>query len=98
MKFIFSFLLMSSVCAREIITIHHPKELTEDAKFVSLTLQRQMALPESFIHLDSSPCQESEYNVATICILDNGEVEVKQIKVALMQKMLRAFGDINETP
>lgn len=98
MKFIFSLLLISSAYAREIITVHYPSERLEDAEFVSLTLQRQMSLPASFIRLETTPCQSDEFNVATICILDNGEIEVKQIKVALMQKMLRAFGEINETP
>lgn len=98
MKFIFSLLLISNVYARDLITIHHSAEQAKDAMFVAQTLQHQLALPESFIQLETTPCQISEFNVATVCILENGEVEVKQVKVEVMQRMLKAFGEVYETP
>lgn len=98
MKFIFSLLLVSSLQAREIISIHHPLERIEDAKFVAQTLQHQMALPANFIQLNATPCKHKELTVATICIQASGEIEVAQVKVEVMQKMLKAFGDVYETP
>lgn len=97
MKYIFSFLILtSSLNAHEVISIHFPDAREDDAKFVASALENQLGLPKSLIRLSPHSCEPQEYDVATICISDSGGIEVKQVKSLVMGRMLRAFGGIDE--
>lgn len=98
MKYISSLILLISIAvnAREIVVINfHPARIA-DAKFVASTLENQLSIPAQFITLHSGECTLSKYAVTTLCVLESGEIEVKQIKKEVMSNMLNAFGEANE--
>ena len=96
MKFIFSFLLLGSIHAREIISIHYPNGRKQDAEFVGHTLTNQLGIPIQLIHINPQACHTHLQQIAVICINENGSIEIKQIKVKIMQRMLSAFGNIRD--
>lgn len=97
MKLFFSLCLLSfSLCAREIVVIHYHPTRISDATFLKSTLINQLHFPSDYIQISREECGAVKHAISSLCVLQNGEVEVKQIKTEVMKKLLQAFGGEHE--
>lgn len=98
MKFVFKILFFISLStqARELVVIGYPSGQSAQAAIVRGALINQLALPSSFIQSHEGSCQILQEAIATICVDENGDIEVKQQNSIIMQRLLVAFGETNE--
>lgn len=98
MKYIFSLLLLFSIklAAREIIVVHYDSQSKHDAEIVVSTFINQLELPREYIKMEASPCIPSYEAIATVCVLENGAIEIVQQNNKVMKKLLASFGGLRE--
>ncbi len=98
MKYIFNLLLLisSELHAREIVLVHYEQQSKADAEIVVSTLINQLELPREYIKMEASPCIPSYEAIATVCVIENGAIEIVQQNNKVMKKLLASFGGLSE--
>jgi len=97
MKFIFSFLLMTSTLhARDFIVIQYHEKAIEEAKLVESSIVNQLNFPRDYIKRIESICEVNPHTLATICIDESSRVNVTHVNQVVMTKLLAAFGGNDE--
>jgi hypothetical protein len=99
MKLIFSALLTSllisqNLAAREIILIEH-LDNSEVAKIVKNILITKFQMPDQLIQISAqeNTCSEHTEAILHLCILKNGELEIKKINRYVLKTAFNIFLD-----
>jgi hypothetical protein len=106
MKLIFNFILtglllalpnIGIISARELIIIEHIKNI-KDALLAKNILINKFHLPEILIKVNSETqaCTKKSDSILQLCILENGEFEIKNINKYVLKSSFNIFFDQKE--
>jgi hypothetical protein len=102
MKLIFSILLTfllrnSCAQARDVVVIEYIKNI-ESALVTKKILINTFQFPDHFIHIykQETSCSNKTSAIVQLCILENGELEIRKINQYVLKNSFGIFLDKNE--
>lgn len=88
-------LINCNTWAREIFVIEHTNQI-EVAKMTKKILINRFQIPESLIQIRNANCNDKSEAILQLCILNNGELEIKKINKYVLNNAFNIFLDKKE--